>query len=576
MESLYGSEASERLGRLEAERRNEALVRLQEASAGLLGLEGEAPSHDGLIEIFCHVTGAPRGVYWLLDDSLPGLPALIARGTYGMRRTPRNDIDRRMQELLLRVEIISDHPVARAARMMSPVALPDTQSDESWTELSNLWSITGIRSLLAVPLRARGRLLGVVALSWREPNHCADEAVVRTAEVIANQVAAALDTASLIEELSRANRLKDEFLATLSHELRNPLNVIAGYSEILSRDPEAQRLPVVRKAAEVIRRNALTQERLVSDLLDLSRLQTGKLALFRQPVQLAPLLNDAAEAVRAEAVLKRIELRVEKAEESLLVDADPVRIQQIVWNLLQNAVKFTPEGGRIVVRLEQEGREARLVVEDNGQGLDAGFLPGLFDMFSQEDSRMSRRHGGLGIGLALVRQLVELHGGRVRAESEGQDRGSRFTVWLPLFAERAEGAAALGDPYGALSLVRVLVVDDSPDTLTMLRQLMELEGAEVSTAAGGAEALRLTEGRDFDIVVSDIAMPGMDGYELLRELRSRPRTAGLPAIAVTGFGQAEDATRARAAGFFAHLAKPVSISRLVEAALAAIEQPIGM
>ncbi|HKI01239.1 MAG TPA: HAMP domain-containing sensor histidine kinase [Thermoanaerobaculia bacterium] len=442
MESLYESEVSERVARLDAEKRNEALVRLQEASAALLSLDGEAPSHDGLIEILCHVTGAPRGVYWLLDESLPGLPALVARGTYGMRRTPRNDVDRRMQELLLRVEIISDHPVARAARMMIPVAVPDMQSDEAWKELSSLWSLTGIRSLLAVPLRARGRLLGIVALSWREANRCADEAVVRTAEVIANQLAATLDTAALVEELSRASRLKDEFLATLSHELRSPLNVIVGYTEILSRDPEAQRLPVVGKAAEIIRRNALTQARLISDLLDLSRLQTGKLTMFRQLVQLVPLLDEAAETVRSEAALKRIELHVERTAEPLLVEADAVRVQQIVWNLLQNAVKFTPEGGRVTVRLERQGNEAQLVVEDTGQGLAPEFLPDLFEMFRQEDARMNRWHGGLGIGLALVRQLVEQHGGRVRAESDGPDRGSRFTVWLPLSAAQSEDAPA--------------------------------------------------------------------------------------------------------------------------------------
>jgi two-component system CheB/CheR fusion protein len=569
-------EISERQARLEAERRNEALVRLQEASAGLLGLEGEAPSHDRLIEILCHVTGAPRGFYWVVDESRPGLPALEAKGTYGVRRLPRNDIDRRMQELLLRVDIVSDHPVAQAARMMYPVALANTDLDEGWPELAALWRHTGIRSLLAVPLRARGRLLGVVALSWREAGRSAEEATLHTAEVIANQVAAALDTAALVSELSRLNRLKDEFLATLSHELRNPLNVIVGYTEILSRDAEAQKLPTVQKAAEVIRRNATTQGRLVSDLLDLSRLQTGKLALLRQPVQLAALTAEAVEAVRAEAALKGVDLEVVPAGEPLPVEVDPVRVQQVVWNLLQNAVKFTPEDGRVTLRMEREGREARLTVEDTGQGLDPRFLPDLFEMFSQEDARTSRRQGGLGIGLALVRQLVELHGGRVQAESEGPGHGSRFTVWLPLAASRLEGLSSFaGDLDGTLARVRVLVVDDSAETAVMLRQLLEFEGADVVAALSGDEALRILEDRDFDLVISDIAMPGMDGYELLRELRTRPRTSGVPAIAVTGYGQTEDAERAHAAGFFAHLVKPVEIARLIEAARAAIEQPIG-
>jgi two-component system CheB/CheR fusion protein len=202
---------------------------------------------------------------------------------------------------------------------------------------------------------------------------------------------------------------------------------------VLSRDAEAQKLPQVRKAVEAIRRNALTQARLVSDLLDLSRLQTGKLALHRQPIQLVPLLTDAVEAVRDETDLKRIELQVEMTQEPLLVEADPVRVQQIVWNLLHNAVKFTPQGGRVTFGLEREGDQARLQVADTGQGVDPALLPGLFEMFRQADGRTGgRRQGGMGIGLALVRQLAELHGGRVAAESEGPGRGARFTVWLPL------------------------------------------------------------------------------------------------------------------------------------------------
>jgi signal transduction histidine kinase len=575
------TEMSERLAEsrravAEAERRNEALVRLQEASVGLLNL-GEAPSHDRLIEILCHVTGAPRGVYWLRDEAATGPAALTARGTYGVRRLPRNDTDQRMQDLLLRVEMSSDHPVARASRTMRPVSLGDTQEDLSWTEFSNLWSRTGIRSVLAMPLRARGRLLGVVALFWREPGRSADEAVIKTAEVMANQVAAALDTGALVEELSRASQLKDEFLATLSHELRNPLNVISGFAQLLARDPEAQRLPVVRRAAEAIRRNAAVQAQLVADLLDLSRLQTGKLGLDRQTVSLDTLVAEAAEALRQEAEARRILLRVERCGEPALAEADPVRVQQIVWNLVQNAVKFTPDGGRVTVRLERDGAEARLAVEDTGQGMDPTFLPDVFEMFSQADTRASRRYGGLGIGLSLVRQLAELHGGRVRAESEGVGRGARFTVWLPVLPAGLElTAAGAGAESGSLAHVRMLVVDDSADTTTMLRQLLQFQGAEVATAANGDEALRLVEGRDFDVVVSDLAMPGMDGYELLRELRTRPRTAGVPAIAVTGFGQSEDAERSRAAGFFAHLAKPVQITRLVEATLAALGQPIEM
>lgn len=562
-----------RSARFEAERRAAALMRLQEASADLLLLEGEVPSHDRLIEILCNVTGAPRGVAWLLDESEPAAPVLVSRGTYSFRRTPRNDTDRRMQELMLRVALSSPHPVARAARTKKLVALPDTAIEEASSEVSGLWHRTGILSVLAVPLRARGRVLGVVALCWHEVGRCCDEATIHTAEVIANQLAAVLDTAVLVEDLSRASRLKDEFLATLSHELRNPLNVIVGYAEILSRNPDAQRLPLARQAAEVIRRNALTQAQLVSDLLDLSRLQTGKLTIHRQPVALVPLLTDAAEGVRGDADAKGIRLEVEIPEEPLPIEADAVRVRQIIWNLLHNAVKFTPEGGKVTIRLDREGGEARLMVKDTGQGMDAAFLPDVFEMFRQAEAGLSRRHGGLGIGLALVRQLVELHGGRVRAESEGTGKGSCFTVWLPILSSEGGRVTGARPVAGALAGVRVLVVDDSEDTAAMLFHLLKSAGAEVETASSGPEALRRTESEAFDVILSDLSMPGMDGYELLRELRSRPKTAGVPVLAVTGFGQTEDVERTRAAGFSAHLAKPVLLARLVEAAREAIEQP---
>jgi signal transduction histidine kinase/CheY-like chemotaxis protein len=557
-----------RSARLEAERRSDALVRLQEASVGLLILENEAPTHDRLIEILCHVTGAPRGVYWLLDEKAPGGPALLSKGTYGFRRVPRNDTDRRLAELMARIDLASGHPVARAARSMSLVALPDTRVDEAGDEVSAVWDKTGIRSVLAVPLRARGRVLGVVLLSWRDAGKCSDEATLRTAEVIANQVAAALDTAALVEELSRANRLKDEFLATLSHELRNPLNVIVGYSEILARHPETRAASGVRHAVEVIQRNAATQARLVSDLLDLSRLQTGKLAIHPQLVELGSLVSEALAAVKPDATFNRVELDLELPDEPLLAAVDPVRVRQILWNLLDNAVKFTPPGGRVAVRLAAEGHEARLSVEDTGKGIDAAFLSDVFEMFRQADSGLSRRHGGLGIGLALVRQLVELHGGRVRAESAGPGRGALFSVWLP--CERAPAETAESAPRaarhegGTLANVRVLVVDDSQDTTRMLAQLLTIEGADVATAGSGAEALSLAAEASFDVILSDISMPEMDGYELLQALRARPRTAAIPAIAITGFGQDEDAERARAAGFAAHLTKPVQVSRLIE------------
>ena len=365
-------------------------------------------------------------------------------------------------------------------------------------------------------------------------------------------------------ESEAANRLKDEFLATLSHELRNPLNVVIGYSEILRRSGETQKHPFVIKAAETIRRNALAQSQLVSDLLDLSRLQMGKLSLDRQPVSLSTVITEAVETVSADARAKGISLRINLASEILFVDGDAIRLGQIAWNLLNNAVKFTPANGEITVTLDQEGDQARLVVADTGQGIAPQFLPQVFEMFRQEDASSSRRQGGMGIGLALVRQLTELHEGRVQADSAGVDCGARFTVWIPLYRPGSEELRSESvSVSGALRSKFILVVDDSPESTEMMGKLLQLEGAFVEMARSGAEALEISNQKRFDLVISDISMPEMDGYQLLRELRKLPQMADVPAIALTGYGRSADIERAHAEGFAEHLTKPVDIDQLL-------------
>jgi two-component system CheB/CheR fusion protein len=364
-----------------------------------------------------------------------------------------------------------------------------------------------------------------------------------------------------------ANRLKDEFLATLSHELRNPLNSITGYSKVLIHSPEADHSPLIRQAAEVIHRNAGAQAQLINDLLDLSRLGTGKLTLEARPLSLATVIGDAIESIREQAAGKEIELGVDLTDEPLVVNADPLRVQQIVWNLLTNAIKFTPKGGRVSVSLEGEGREAALTVEDTGQGIDPKFLPHVFGMFRQADAAITRTHGGMGIGLALVRQLAELHGGRVEARSEGAGRGARFTVRLPLHADsRIPRAAATPGAEGELTGARILMVDDTEDSLDMLRILLRDKGAIIETALNGEEGLRAAESSEFDLILSDISMPGMDGYAFLRALREKPRYRTTPAIALTGFGREDDVKRARQAGFTTHLTKPIDFATLIKIA----------
>lgn len=365
-------------------------------------------------------------------------------------------------------------------------------------------------------------------------------------------------------EAEKANQVKDEFLATLSHELRNPLNVILGYSEVLLRNDEVQQSAFLKRAVEILRRNAEAQSQLVSDLLDLSRLHMGKLSLNREAVSLTTTVHNAVETVRTEAAAKNIEISFNASDEVLFVDADPLRLEQVVWNLLNNAVKFTPTGGRVNVDLSRAEDEALVIVKDTGEGIDPEFAPHLFEMFRQADATSSRRHGGMGIGLALVQQLVALHNGSVAMESAGQGQGAKFTIRLPLSRETRERGVPEGMvDAGALDQMRILVVDDSEDTVEMLRRLFEMDGATVSTAGGGAEALEIIREKDFEVILSDISMPEMDGFEFLRRLREIPLKRDVPVMALTGFGRAEDVDRAKAEGFFTHVTKPIDVNKLV-------------
>jgi len=367
-------------------------------------------------------------------------------------------------------------------------------------------------------------------------------------------------------EAEAANRLKDEFLATLSHELRNPLNVVIGYAEILRRGSEKENRAFIARAADVIRRNALAQSQLVSDLLDLSRLQMGKLAINRQPVSLITLIADSIETVKAEAETKNITLKFDCDDEIFVVDGDPIRLAQIAWNLLNNAVKFTLPGGQITISLGHEEGFGKLSIKDTGQGIAPEFLPHVFEIFRQADASNSRRQGGMGIGLALVRQLTELHGGHVRAVSEGIGKGATFIVLLPLEEETASNDDVQQKDMGtALKHKKILVVDDSVETTVMLSKLLQMEGAQVQTARSGVEALSLAEHERFDLVMSDISMPEMDGYQLLQKLRMLPLMQNVPVLALTGFGRIIDVDRARDEGFAEHFTKPLDVDKLLTA-----------
>jgi len=372
--------------------------------------------------------------------------------------------------------------------------------------------------------------------------------------------------------LAEANRLKDEFLTTLSHELRTPLNAMLGWANLLCR--EALDPATVRRGLETIERNARAQKTLIEDILDVSRMITGKIRLDVQPVALDDVVRQAIEAIRPAAHGKRIEVSVDMQARPAIV-GDAQRLQQVLWNLLSNAVKFTPSGGSIGVTMRQIDSKVQIVVQDSGVGIAPDFLPHIFERFTQADASTTRQHGGLGLGLAIVRHLTELHGGEVRAESAGEGRGATFTVTLPVRAlTRADAGDAVGrrEPGQArvagmrLDGTRVMVIDDEIDDRDLVAMVLAMAGADVRVAGSVDEAMAQLADFHPDVLVTDIGMPGQDGYELIRRVRaSGAQWAGVRAIALTAYGRPDDRARALAAGFNLHLAKPVAPADLVAA-----------
>jgi signal transduction histidine kinase/ActR/RegA family two-component response regulator len=373
-------------------------------------------------------------------------------------------------------------------------------------------------------------------------------------------------------EAETANRTKDEFLAMVSHELRTPLTAILGWSRLLA-DNQLEATQHAQ-AVEAIDRNARVQVQLINDLLDVSRIITGKLHIEARPIKLQAVIAAAIDSVRPAANAKAVRLETAPDPALAIVAGDPDRLQQVVWNLLSNAIKFTPSGGRVTIRLATVASQVRLTVSDTGRGIKPEFLPHMFDRFRQAESTSTRTQGGLGLGLTIVRYLVELHGGTVQAESPGEGRGTVMQVNLPLLACQSEPAPtgeAGREPSlahhqaAALSGVRVLVVDDDDNVLELLTTVLEGRGASVTKAASAAEAMLALKDVRPHVLVSDISMPVTNGYELMRAVRSLSATdgGGIPAVAVTAFARAEDRAQALAAGFQEHLPKPVLPEELV-------------
>jgi PAS domain S-box-containing protein len=373
------------------------------------------------------------------------------------------------------------------------------------------------------------------------------------------------------QEAEQASRLKDEFLATLSHELRSPLNAIVGWVHIARRH-SGDNLELGR-ALDTIERNVRAQTQIVNDLLDMSRIMTGQVRLDLQTLDLRDAISNAIEAVRPAADAKRVRLEKSLTANIGWTKVDPARLQQVLWNLLANAVKFTPPGGRVRVALERANSHAEIVIQDSGVGIAPAFLPFVFERFRQADASTTRRHGGLGLGLSIVKSLTELHGGTVRAASAGEGQGSTFTVTLPIVPAQAEEAAADGRLRAALDLnalprldqVSVLVVDDEADSLLFFGRLLEECGAHVLLAVDADQAMDVLRNEPVDILISDIGMAGADGYQLIGQVRALKdeRVSTIPAVAVTAYARADDRRRLLLAGFQMHMSKPVEPQELV-------------
>jgi signal transduction histidine kinase/response regulator of citrate/malate metabolism len=473
--------------------------------------------------------------------------------------------------------------VPRLVEHISPELLEASTLPGRHLELHRL---LGSESGMIVPMASHGKILGAMTFvrTAKSPRYTASDLVL--AEDLAHRAALAIDNARLYREAQDANRAKDEFLATISHELRTPLMAILGWSSMLRTEKLDEE--TTQRALETIERNAQVQSNLICDILDVSRIMSGKLEIEHLPVDLHEIIRSALEVVYPSAQDKNIQLEfsaratISPDENGVLGDAQ--RLQQIVWNLLSNAVKFTPSGGHVRVELTQDEKDAIILVHDDGQGISAEFLPLVFERFRQADGTSTRRHGGLGLGLSIVRQLTQLHGGSVEAFSDGDGTGATFVVRLPLQSARnCEDSVSSSDyplssavdsaqPPPLLDGVRILLVEDEADARDVVSIALQRWGAQVRSCECAEDGLREWKTQRPDLIISDVGMPGMNGHQFLQRIREIETESGIvdgfrtPAIALTAFATSGDSEKALDAGFQLHLAKPVEPGKLVRAA----------
>ena len=532
-----------------------------------------------ILQTICETLGWELGGMWLVDATTNKLRCL----TYW--HVPGSDADT-FEEVSRETVFPSGIGLpGRVWATLKPAWIPDVGKDNNFPRRSYAKAV-GLRAAFAFPILFRTKFLGVMEFFSHEIRQ-PDDALLAMFGSIGGQVGQFVERKRnedereqlLSRELAaraeaeRANRTKDEFLAIVSHELRTPLNAIVGWASLLS----SGSLDPVRatRAVEVIDRNAKAQAQLIEDILDVSRVVSGNLRLNSRPVQLQPVIEAAVDSIRPAADAKQIDLQITLDPKAGPVSGDPERLQQIVWNLLSNAVKFTPSGGHVNVRLLGSNSHVDIVVTDDGNGIPSEFLPHVFDRFRQADGSKTRRHGGLGLGLAIVRNLVDLHGGQVNAHSEGEGKGTTFTISIPCVGVAMQPSASQSHlDVGRVSKegnrelrgMRILAVEDDSDSREMMEMVLKSQGAEVVSVSCVKDALQVLEGNGWkpQILVSDLGMPEQDGYDLIRRIKSESSGRSLPAIAITGYAGNEERKRALDAGFQQHLTKPVNWRELID------------
>ncbi len=444
------------------------------------------------------------------------------------------------------------------------IIVEDTETDPLFEPYRKLARQAGSRAVHSTPLITRsGKLVGVLSTHFRQPHRPSDREI-HLIDLCARQAVDFIENAQLYAQLREADRRKDEFLATLAHELRNPLAPISNALHILHLSGDMP--PATQRVCEIMEQQCNHLVRLVEDLLEVSRFTRGKIDLRKEPVELARVIQSAVDTSRPLIEAAGHQLAISISPEVITLEADPVRLAQIISNLLNNSAKYTEPGGQIWLSAQREGTEVTISVRDTGMGIPAEMLPRVFDMFAQVDPTLKRSQGGLGIGLTLAKNLVQMHGGQIEARSDGLGKGSEFVIRLPVLSAMLTAVAAPSPPRttGPLPVRRILVVDDTRAAVYILGRLLEALGQEVRTAGSAAAALNMIQQERPDVIISDIAMPKMDGYELAHHLRQMPGMEGVVLVALTGYGQDSDRKHARDSGFDYHLVKPVSLNALQE------------